>query len=518
MTSPTTSPDGAAPKTFPREAQVLVVGAGVSGIAVVVALRKQGIEDIVLIEAAEAFGGTWRDNTYPGCACDVPSLLYSFSFEQNPGWTRFFAQGPEINAYVSDVARKHGVDELVQFGTQALGSRWDEDAKRWIVDTTRGQIRAQWVVAATGPLQVPKMPELPGLEDFPGPVFHSATWDHDVDLAGKRVAVVGTGASSIQFVPKIQPKVKQLVVFQRTASWVLPRPDRPITKVERFLYRRVPGLQNLVRQIIFIVLEGQQFGQRHPRIMRQAQKLGLLHLRRQVKDPKLREALTPDFTLGCKRLMMSNTYFGAVTAHNATVVPQALARVNGSTVIAADGSEHEVDVIIFGTGFHVTDPPIASAVTGRSGVSLAEGWRGSPQAYLGTMVPDAPNAFLMVGPNIGNGHTSVFLAVEAQAGFIADAVRSAAQAGVEAIEVRRDVFERWNTKVQAGLKGTVWNDGGCASYYLDATGRNSTIYPWSSIDLRRRMRGFTLGDFHTAGKGEALPALPVAVGEAAATR
>ncbi len=508
-TTSTDTLNGSATERGTREAQVLVVGAGVSGIAVVVALHKAGITDIALIEAGDEVGGTWRDNTYPGCACDVPSILYSFSFEQNPEWTRFFAPQPEIQAYVNDVARKYGIDRLAEFGTVAAGSRWDEASQRWIVQTNKGEIRAQWVVAATGPLQQPKLPDVPGLEDFDGHVFHSATWDHDYDLAGKRVAVVGTGASSVQFVPMIQPKVGELVLFQRTPSWVLPRMDRKITKLERTLFRRVPGVQNFFRQLLWLVLEGQLQGQRRPKIMQQAQKIGLRHLKRQVKDPQLRKALTPTFTLGCKRLLMSNTYYKALAAPNATLIPQALREVRGNTVVAADGTEREVDAIIFGTGFHVTDPPIAEHVRGRSGMSLAEGWAGSPQAYLGTVVPDAPNAFLMVGPNFGNGHTSVFLPVEAQAGFIADAIRACKAAGVEAIEVRRDVHDRWNEAVQEGLRGTVWNDGGCASYYLDATGRNSTIYPWSTIDLKRRMRRFTLGDFHTAGKGEPLPELPM---------
>lgn len=489
-----------------RDVGVLIVGAGVSGISVAHYLRKAGVSDFAIIEAADDFGGTWRANTYPGCACDVPSLLYSFSFAQNPDWSQFFASQPEIKAYVRRVAMSEQLDSFVTFGVEATGADWDEDEQRWLVETTGGRFRAQWVVAATGPLNEPSLPDVPGLDAFPGEILHTARWDASFAPEGKRVAVIGTGASAIQLVPKLQPRVDELVLFQRTPSWVLPRPDRTITRAEKFLLRHVPGLQRLVRNILWVALETQQLGQRHPRAMQQLQKLGLWNLKKQVADPELRRALTPTFTLGCKRLLMSNTYYPALTAPNATVVPHALREVHGNVLVGADGSEHEVDAIVFATGFHVTDPPVASAVRGRSGATLAAAWGDHPEAYLGTMAPDAPNAFIMVGPNFGNGHTSVFLPVEAQAGYIADAVTTSAAAGVEAIEVRRDVHDAWNAKVQRALKGTVWNDGGCASYYLDAAGKNSTIYPWSTFDMNRRMRGFKLVDFHTARRGERLPA------------
>lgn len=489
-----------------RDVGVLIVGAGVSGISVAHYLRKAGVRDFAIIEAADGIGGTWRANTYPGCACDVPSLLYSFSFAQNPEWSQFFAPQPEIKAYVQRVAAAEQLDAFITCGVEATGADWDDEQQRWLVETTGGQYRAQWVVAATGPLNEPSVPEIPGLDSFTGGIFHTARWDASFDPTGKRVAVVGTGASAIQLVPKMQRRAEQLVLFQRTPSWVLPRPDRKVTSAEKFLLRRVPGLQRLVRNILWVALEAQQVGQRHPRAMQQLQKLGLWNLKRQVADPELRRALTPRFTLGCKRLMMSNTYYPALTAPNSTVVPHALSEVRGGVVVGADGSEHEVDAIVFATGFHVTDPPVASAVRGRSGTTLAEAWGDHPEAYLGTMAPDAPNAFIMVGPNFGNGHTSVFLPVEAQAGYIADAVTTAAAAGVEAIEVRRDVHDAWNHKVQDALQGTVWNAGGCASYYLDAAGKNSTIYPWTTFDLNRRMRRFKLADFHTARRGERLPA------------
>ncbi|MBO9531832.1 MAG: NAD(P)/FAD-dependent oxidoreductase [Solirubrobacteraceae bacterium] len=511
MTTTDASPaEGTTPDQV-RDARVLIVGAGVSGMTAAIALQKAGVRDdeVLIVDAGDEVGGTWRDNTYPGCACDVPSILYSFSFAQNPDWSRQFARQPEIQEYVRGVAKRFGLDRRVEFGVRAGAGRWDDDAQRWIVETSAGTVRAQFVVAAAGPLYEPKLPEVDGIERFAGDIFHSSRWDHSVSLEGKNVVVVGTGASAIQLVPKIQPIVGKLTLLQRTPSWVLPRPDRKIPKIERWLYRRVPGLQNFVRQCFRVVLEGQQLGQRHPRVMQQAQKLGLWNLRRQVKDPVLRKALTPQFTLGCKRLMMSNTYYPALVAPNATVVPHALTEIRERSIVAADGTEHPADVIVFATGFHVTDPPIAGQVKGRSGNSLSDSWGESPQAYLGTVAPDVPNSFLMVGPNLGNGHTSIFLPVEAQAKWIAQAVTTAQREGIEALEVKWDVHQRWNAAVQAGLRNTVWNAGGCASYYLDASGRNSTIYPWTTYDLDRRMKRFDLADFNTSRAGEHLPELPV---------
>jgi cation diffusion facilitator CzcD-associated flavoprotein CzcO len=475
--------------------EVLVVGAGFAGIGAAIKLEESGFTDFAVLEKSDRLGGTWRDNTYPGCGCDVPSSVYSFSFAQYPGWSRAFAEQPEIQAYLERTADEYGVIERIQFDTEVLEADWDEQETRWHVTTTRGRYSARVLIAGAGPLHEPKLPDLPGLSEFKGTVFHSARWLHDHDLTGRNVAVVGTGSSAIQFVPKIQPQVGRLHLFQRTAPWVIPKFDRSIPPAERAFFERHPKAQRALRQVLYHVLELTQLAQRRPRVMQRIQKVVGLHLRRQVKDPELRRQLTPNFTLGCKRLLLSNTYYPALTQPNVELVPHAVTEVRENSVIGADGIEREVDTIIFGTGFHVTDPPISARVRDASGRSIAESWAGSPRGYLGTTVTGYPNFFLLIGPNLGNGHTSAIVLIEAQLSYIIDALKTMRSRSVASVEVRRDVQEAWNERVQAALAGTVWNAGGCQSYYLDANGTNSTIYPWTTIDLRRRTAHFDPSDY-----------------------
>lgn len=470
--------------------RVAIVGGGFSGLGVGLALRRAGIEDFVILEKADELGGTWRDNTYPGCACDVPSHLYSFSRVPKFDWSRVFAEGPEIQRYLLHVADSQDLRRYVRFGAELVGARWDEDAQLWYLETSAGLLEAQVLVAATGPLHAPQIPSFAGLDDFEGVTMHSARWKQDHDLRGRRVAVVGTGSSAIQLVPEIAPLVDELVLMQRTAPWVLPKPDHVYPRAEQALFRHVPGFRRGYRQAIYGTLELLQLAQRRPEVMRRVQNVGLWHLRRQVSDPELREVLTPNFTLGCKRLLLSNTYYPALTRQNATVVRGGLERITATGVVGADGVEREVDTIIFATGFHVTDVPVAHRVANADGRTLAETWRGSPQAYLGTTISGYPNFFFMIGPNLGNGHSSAFVQIEAQAEYVVDAIRSIDAAGVTSVDVLPAVQERYNREVQDALQGTVWNAGGCASYYIDANGRNSTIYPWSTVDMRRRLRHF----------------------------
>jgi cation diffusion facilitator CzcD-associated flavoprotein CzcO len=471
-----------------RHVRVAVIGAGLSGIGAVVMLRRAGIGDVVAFERADEVGGTWRDNTYPGCACDVPSALYSFSFAPNPAWGRLYAGQPEIRRYARDVARAHGADEHIVTGADVLDATWSDEAQRWQIKTTRGDWSAQAVISATGPWSEPVLPDVPGLGDFEGTVFHSSRWDHDHDLDGERVAVIGTGASAVQFVPRIQPQAGGVTVYQRTAQWVLPKLDRRVTAAEQELYRRVPLTQKALREAMYYSFELAGFAERNPRAMGGFQRIARRHLERWVKDPALRAALTPDHTLGCKRILFSNDWYRALTQPNVEVVPHAVTEVKARTIVSADGTERPADTLILGTGFGITEMPIAARVTGRAGRTLDEVWDGSPTGYLGTVMSGFPNLFMILGPNVGNGHTSATVLIEMQVQFAIDTLTRMERDGLASADVRPDVQDAFNDEVQRRLQGTVWNAGGCRSYYLDRNGRNSTIFPGSTLELRRRMR------------------------------
>lgn len=469
---------------------ILIVGAGISGIGAAIRLKQSGIDNFAVLEKGDALGGTWRDNTYPGCACDVPSALYSYSFAPNREWSRLFAGQEEIRRYVECTATEHGVPAHVKFGTEMQRAQWSEQTRRWTVDTSAGTFTANAVIAAAGPWNEPLVPAIPGLDTFTGEVFHSSRWNHDYDLAGKRVAVVGTGASAVQFVPAIQPKVAELHLYQRTAQWVLPKPDHTLPGVERTILRRVPGAIRALRRLEYAIMESLGLGFRHPWILRVVQQIGKAQLRTQVRDPKLRTALTPDYTLGCKRLLLSNTYYPALTRPNVEVHANAVQSVRGNVVVGSDGAEREVDAIIFGTGFHILDMPIGSKVFDGGGRSLDDHWKGSPQAYLGTTVAGFPNAFVLLGPALGTGHTSAFMILEAQLDYLIQAITRARSNGWTRMEPRRDVQDAFNAQVQEALATTVYNAGGCQSYFLDVNGRNSFNWPWSTDRMRQRLGRF----------------------------
>lgn len=476
--------------------EVVVIGAGISGICAAIKLAEAGVEDVLIVEKAETFGGTWRANTYPGCACDVPSGLYSFSFAPNSEWSRLFATQPEILAYVDRVAREHGLADRTRFGVQVLGARWDESARLWRLDTGDGELTARFVVSAAGPWNEPRVPEIPGLAEFPGEVFHSARWNHDYDLRGKRVAVVGTGASAVQFVPEIQKEVVALHLFQRTAQWVLPKLDHPVPRIEKRVMRRVPFAHKALRSVEYTLMEGLGVAFRNPRpLMQTVQSVGSAYLRAVVRDPQLRAKLTPDYLLGCKRILFSNSYLQSLTKDNVDVHATAVAEFRGNTVIGADGSTAEVDAVILGTGFHILDTPLADIVRGADGRTMAEHWQGSPEAYLGTVTTGFPNAFTVLGPSLGTGHSSAFAILEAQVDFLVSAIASARRRGWAILDVRPEVQARYVDQVQSALAGTVYNAGGCQSYYLDANGRNSFSWPWSTGELTRRVSAFDPDDF-----------------------
>jgi cation diffusion facilitator CzcD-associated flavoprotein CzcO len=475
--------------------RVVVVGSGFSGLGMAIRLLKDGESDFVLLERAGEIGGTWRDNTYPGCRCDVPSHLYSFSFAPNPTWSSTFSPQPEILEYLRGVARRFGVLPHVRFHTELESAAWDEDGGRWRLETSQGSMTADVLVCGQGPLSEPRLPDVPGLDSFEGTAFHSASWDHDHDLSGKRVAVVGTGASAIQFVPEIQPRVEKLHVFQRTPPWVMPHPNRRMTRVERAVYSRLPLAQLAMRAGIYWARESFVLQFRHRRVRRLATKMALWQLRTQVPDPRLREKLTPSYEIGCKRILPTEDWYPAVTQPNVEVIDQALTEVRPHSVVAGDGTEREVDTIVFGTGFHVMDIPIADVVRGRDGRTLADVWGGSPEAYKGAAVAGFPNLFLLVGPNTGLGHNSIVFMIESQIEYVGDALATMRRRGASRVEVRPEAQAAYNAEVQRLTRGTVWVSGGCASYYIDRNGRNASLWPTFTWPFRRRTREFDEGAY-----------------------
>jgi cation diffusion facilitator CzcD-associated flavoprotein CzcO len=470
--------------------RIAIVGSGFAGIGMAIRLKEAGIEDFVVLERADDVGGTWQANTYPGCQCDVPSHLYSFSFHPNPSWTRTYSRQAEIWSYLRRCAASRGLTEHLRLRHELTGATWDEARQRWHVETTGGDFVAQIVIDATGPLSQPAVPAIRGLRRFEGKVFHSAEWDHDHDLTGERVAVIGTGASAIQFVPRIQKKVGKMHVFQRTAPWIMPHTDRPTSRLEREVYRRIPLTQRLVRTVIYWSRESLVLGfAKNPRMAKPAERIALAHLRHQVRDRELRRKLEPDFNLGCKRVLISNQWYPALVQPNVELVTDAISQIDGRRIVLADGSSREVDTIILGTGFHVTDPPTARLVHGRGGVSLAQAAGTSPQAYLGTTMPGFPNVFKIIGPNTGLGHSSMVFMIESQLSYVMDAIRTMDERDIATVEVRPEAVQAYNAEVQAMMPGTVWSSG-CASWYLDAQGNNTTIWPDFTFRFRKRTRHF----------------------------
>jgi cation diffusion facilitator CzcD-associated flavoprotein CzcO len=486
----TLSTDTPAP-SLPAHVPVAVIGTGFAGLGMAIRLRQMGFDEFVVLERAGEVGGTWRDNTYPGCQCDVPSHLYSLSFAPNPDWTRTFSMQPEIGAYLERVADDFDVRRFVRFGAEVTSAAWDEPRARWVIETAQGTLEADVVVSGVGALSEPSIPELPGLERFEGAVFHSAAWDHDYDLEGKRVAVVGTGASAIQFIPHIQPKVRSLALFQRTPPWVMPHPDRRLSKFEHRVYRAFPLARRLMRDGIYWAREGSVLAFMHPRLMKRiGERIARRHLAKQVPDPGLRRKLTPSYRMGCKRVLLSNDYFPALQQPNVELVTDGIEEVRAHSVVDRHGVERDVDAIIFGTGFHVIDMPFATRVAGRGGATLAERWDRGMKAHKGTSIPGFPNLFMLLGPNTGLGHNSVVFMIEAQIQYVAEALRLMRERRAGSIEVRPEVVEAYDADIQERLDGSVWNTGGCASWYLDDEGRNSVIWPGFTWPYKRQMLAF----------------------------
>lgn len=491
--------DTAVPSALPPHVRVAIVGGGFGGIGAAIRLRQRGWEDFVILERASDLGGTWRDNAYPGCACDVQSHLYSYSFAPHGGWSRTFSPQGEIWAYLRECASRFGVLPHFRFGHEVRGARWNEARAHWEIETSGGRCAATVLVLANGPLSDPVLPDIPGLDAFPGETFHSARWRHDVDLAGKRVVVIGTGASAIQFVPRIQPLVKRLHLFQRTPPWVMPRRDRAIPAWRRRLYTSLPGTQAMVRAGIYLTREAMGLPFRHPALARLVQRLAIRHLEASVRDPELRAKLTPTYTIGCKRILISDDFLPSLEQPNVELVTAAVAGVDARAVTDSDGVRREADVIILATGFRATDPLLAPYVVGRGGRSLAEEWEGSPKAHLGTTVAGFPNLFLFLGPNTGLGHSSVLLMLEAQIEHLLGALALLHARRATTIEPRAEAQEAFVRRTEERLERTVWNSGGCRSWYLDRTGRNSALWPDGTWSFRRRVARIDPMEYVTSG-------------------
>ncbi|MBF6354218.1 NAD(P)/FAD-dependent oxidoreductase [Nocardia higoensis] len=493
-------PDDVAPENValgntasPNAAQhfpVVVIGAGFAGIALGVELRAKGITDFVILERSSGLGGTWRANTYPGCACDVPSQLYSYSFAPNPDWSRTYGTQPEILAYLEKVAADFEIVPHMRFDVEVADARFDEDAEQWRIATGKGDYTADVLISAVGPFSEANIPNLPGKEKFAGTQFHSLHWDHDHDLTGERVAVIGTGASAVQFIPEIQPKVGKLTVFQRSAPWIVSRLDRRTTGVERALLRILPVLGKAVRGAFYTGIES--FGLvgfvdkrfRHP-----YEALAKLQLLRQVRDPKLRKILTPDYVIGCKRAIFSDAYFPALTQPNVEVVTAGIEQIKEHSVVTADGVEHPVDTLIWGTGFGMP-AKVFERIHAVDGRSAADIYREAPSSYLGTSMAGFPNFFTTLGPFGVVGNQSAVFMIESQARYIVDALTTMRDKGIARVVVRPEVQEAFLADVNARSTDTAWLTGGCNSYYTTADGANSGLYPSWSFEYARRTRRF----------------------------
>jgi cation diffusion facilitator CzcD-associated flavoprotein CzcO len=471
--------------------EILIIGCGFAGLGMGVRLKRAKIESFTLLERAAEIGGTWRDNQYPGCACDVQSQLYSYSFEPNAGWSRAFAEQGEIREYLRRCADKYGLRRHIRFGQEVTRASFDDARCLWTVETSSGDTyRARVVVSAMGALSNPAYPTIPGMERFEGERFHSATWNRGYDFAGKRVAVIGSGASAIQFVPQIAPKVERLDIYQRTPPWILPKPDRTIGSAERAIYRSLPIAQKLVRWCLYWELEARVLAFAvHPALMRAVAWQARRHIRRSIEDRELRAKLTPEYTVGCKRVLISNDYYGALARPNVSVVTDGIREIRARSVVDQTGHERDVDAIVFATGFQAQDPVRRGMIFGRRGQDLVDAWHDGPEAYKGTTVAGFPNLFLLLGPNTGLGHSSVLFMIESQIAYVMDALRQMRANDWLSLDVQPDAQSAFNHKLKLKSAKAVWQSG-CKSWYLTESGRNTTMWPDFSFRFRQLTRNF----------------------------
>ncbi|CAN5125324.1 NAD(P)/FAD-dependent oxidoreductase [soil metagenome] len=476
----------------PIEVDTIIVGSGFGGLGMGIRLARETERTFLILERADDVGGTWRDNTYPGVACDIPSHLYSFSFRPKTDWGRFYANGPEIQRYLQDSARQEGLLPHLRFRTEVSQMRWQADSARWHLETTTGSYVCRVLIVAAGRLSEPRIPVIPGLADFDGPVFHSSAWDHGVDLAGKRVGIVGTGASAIQIAPNVARVADSVVLFQRTPAYIVPRADRAYSDSDKRLLERVPGAIERLRSRLFWDAEA-GFAQRIglPEAVEPFRDVALGHLAAQVDDPVLRARLTPAYEIGCKRVALSDEFYPAIASGAVRLEPSALESLTGNTAIGASGAAHELDVLVLATGFHSTQPPFATRVIGRDGIALSERWSRGMVAHASTTVAGFPNLFVIDGPNASLGHNSAVHMIETQISFILGALDHLEIVTGEVLEVSREAEDAWVREIDRRSASTVWLTGGCSSWYVDdRSDRLTLLWPDFAFAFRDEVGSF----------------------------
>ena len=476
--------------------ETLIIGAGFTGLGTAIKLREAGVDDVVIVERSDRVGGTWRDNTYPGIACDIPSLLYSLSFVKNPTWSRAYPSGAEICAHIEELTDQFGLRPLIRFDTEITGLSFDETAGVWTANTkTRKKFHARTVVLASGPLADHTFPDIRGLDTYRGRKIHSAAWDHDYDFTGKRIGVIGTGASAVQIVPELVETAGFVKVFQRTPGWVLPRVDPPMPAAVQRLFTKVPAAQELARQALYWGHEASAAALVwNTPLSGLVARLGKAHLRRAVGDPWLRRKLTPDFTPGCKRMLVSSDYYPALQRDNCKLIDWPIATLSPPGIRTSDGVEHHLDAIVFATGYdvHLSGPPFP--VTGLGGRSLQQEWRDHAEAYKSASAHGYPNLFFMTGPNSGPGHNSLLVYVEGQIEYAVTGITTILRQNLRYLDVRAEVQRRYNDRLQRRLARTTWMSG-CTSWYLTPDGFNASMYPGLATQYRRQMRAFRFSDY-----------------------
>jgi cation diffusion facilitator CzcD-associated flavoprotein CzcO len=482
---------------------VLIVGAGFSGLGAAIKLAQARVDDIVILERGDRVGGTWRDTSYPGASCDIPSLLYSFSFAANPNWSRTYSPAAEICRHLEDMATRFGLRRHLRFGQQVDKLSFDESAGVWTATTSGGKrFHARTVILAAGPLPDASFPDIRGIDSYRGRKIHSARWDHDYDFTGKRVAVVGTGASAVQIIPELVKRAGFVKVFQRTPGWVLPRLDLPTPPAVQAVFAKVPAAQQLARQALFWGHEASATALVwNTPLTSLVARLGKAHLRLAVKDAWLRRQLTPDFAPGCKRMLISSDYYPALQRENCKLIDWPIATMSPAGIRTSDGIEHQLDCVVFATGYdvHLTGPPFP--VSGLGGRLLGAEWADGAQAYKSISAHGYPNLFFMTGPNSGPGHNSLLVYIEGQLDYAVRAITTILDKDLRYLDVRADVQHRHNRRIQRRLTRTTWMSG-CRSWYLTDDGFNASMYPGFASQYLRQMRDFRFADYHAVARSD----------------